>query len=219
MQAFPPQMRLNVARGQVVAKVPKGHIRAHEESCHGASHLNYTDGAGETDGEGIERQWSWLNKAAPSAKEMTPAARQELLDDFCAYTNWRKTLGLCNILSRRMLDAMKHARVHREEYLAFNARVREQIPDLVRDWERMLTVWTADHSQPCPYTSDRPRKSCLCHTRSIDTHRLNTLEANYHVARLAVLQAEQNEMRDRGIMQDDSPASFICLGIELENLQ
>ena len=173
MREFPPRMRLDVAQGHVTTKVPKGHIRAHEESCHGAKSLNYTDGAGETDGEGIERLWSWLNKAAASAKEMTPAARQELLDDFCGRINWNKTIGLCNILSRRMLDAIKHAKAHREEYLAFNARVCEQIPDLVRDWERMLLDWTADHSQPCPYTSDRPRKSCLCHICLSDTHRLN----------------------------------------------
>ena len=45
------------------------------------------------------------------------------------------------------------------------------------------------------------------------------LEANYHAARLAVLQAEQDEMQDQRIVRDDSPATFICLGIELENLQ
>ena len=45
------------------------------------------------------------------------------------------------------------------------------------------------------------------------------VEENYHAARLAVLRAEQDDMREQGIVQDDSPASFICLGIELENAQ
>ena len=157
MLQLPPILHLGVTPDHLVVKVPKGHIRAHEESCHGSFGLDYTDGAGETDGEGIERLWSWLNKAAASAKEMTPAARQELLDDCCGHCNWAKTIGLCSSLARRMLDAIKHAKIHREEFFAFNGRVREQLPAVVEGWEQMLNEWTADNAQPCPYTADHPR--------------------------------------------------------------
>lgn len=158
MRSLPEWLRLNVSAGRVVTKVPKGHLRAHEESCHGPMSLNYTEGAGETDGEGIERLWSWLNKVAPSIKEMTPAARQELLDDLCAFLNWRKNNGLGSSLARRMLEAINQAKVHQEEYLAFNAQLRESNPARVAEWETMLDTWTRDPTAPCPYTSSRPRR-------------------------------------------------------------
>ena len=56
-----------------------------------------------------------------------------------------------------MLEAIKQAKVHREEFLAFDARVREQLPAVVEGWEQMLDVWMADNHQPCPYTAAHPR--------------------------------------------------------------
>ena len=162
MLGLPPSIQLNLpSRNHLTTKVPKGHIRAHDDSCHGPQSLSYTNGAGMTDGEGIERLWSWLNKAAPSAKEMTLSARHELLDDFCRFTNWRKTIGLCDTLSRRMLEAIKQAKIHREEFLAFNARVQERVPEQLREWEHMVDMWKQDNSNPCPYTSTQPRMYIL----------------------------------------------------------
>lgn len=159
MLGFPARMRLAVPdRSWVTAKVPKGHLRAHEDSCHGPFSLNYTWGVGLTDGEGIERLWSWLNKVAASSKEMTQAARQELLDDFCNYINWRKSLGLYNISSRRMLEALKNALALREEFIAFDQRLRERVPAQLQQWQAMLVAWTEDNTQPCPYTYEQPRK-------------------------------------------------------------
>ena len=154
---LPARLRPTFDHNKLTVKVPKGHIRAHDDSCYGPYSLNYTEGAGETDGEGIERLWSWLNKAAPSAKEMTPAARHELLDDFCNFTNWRKTRGLCDILARRMLEALKQAQVHRDEYITFNTRVRVRAPQELQEWQRMVTTWRQDHTRACPYTHTQPR--------------------------------------------------------------
>lgn len=39
------------------------------------------------------------------------------------------------------------------------------------------------------------------------------------MARLAALRDEQEEMRQHGVVQDNTPASFICLGLDLENAQ
>ncbi|KAI0795176.1 hypothetical protein BC629DRAFT_1439482 [Irpex lacteus] len=201
MLGFPEGMRLAVPdQTWVTAKVPKGHIRAHEDACQGPYSLNYTVGVGLTDGEGIERLWSWLNKVAASSKEMTQAARQELLDDFCAFINWRKTLGIYNILARRLLDAIKNAKIHREEFIAFNARVRERAPAQLLLWEAMLLAWAGDHTKPCPYTHQQPR-------------------VTFNAVRLAILREEEEDMRLRGRIDDNSPAAFICLGIEIEHMQ
>ena len=75
-------------------KIPKAHITVHDESCHGPYNFNYTPGVGRAMGEGIESNWSILNKAAPSCKEMGPSARREAIDDYCGFHNWSKTIGL-----------------------------------------------------------------------------------------------------------------------------
>jgi hypothetical protein len=66
------------------------HIQAHESRCHAPWGLALTRGAGRTDGEAIERLWSNLNGAASSTKEMGPGSRQDTLDGFCGFNNWRK---------------------------------------------------------------------------------------------------------------------------------
>lgn len=89
---LPSQLRNRVPSFK--ARVLKAHIVSHGVSCQSKYSFNWSEGVGRTDGEGIERLWAWLNKAAPSTKEMTPAGRWETLDDFCGYTNWRKTLNI-----------------------------------------------------------------------------------------------------------------------------
>ena len=42
--------------------------------------------------------------------------------------------------ARRMLDAIKQAKLHREEFLAFDSRVRERDPAEVREWEKIWGV-------------------------------------------------------------------------------
>lgn len=78
----------------IVPMIPKAHIVGHGLSCQSRYSFNWTKGVGRTDGEGVERDWSPLNKTAPSTKEMTPSGRRETLDDACGYMNWKKTIQL-----------------------------------------------------------------------------------------------------------------------------
>lgn len=156
MLKFSPEMHLSIPNeSRLITKIPKGHIRAHQDSCQGPLSLNYTKGAADTDGEGIERLWAWLNKLAASAKEMTPGGRFELLDDFCGYSNFRKMVGLNDLLLRRLVEALKQAMVHREEYVAFDLRLRDNDAAEVARWEHMFDAWNADHSLVCPFIPSR----------------------------------------------------------------
>lgn len=74
--------------------VPKAHLVRHGKRCQTKFSFNWKPGMGRTCGEGIERDWSGLGKAAGSTKEMTLSGRHETLDDFCGYHNWRKVIGL-----------------------------------------------------------------------------------------------------------------------------
>lgn len=90
---LPARLQPSVPLKNIVPKVPKAHIYTHNEKCHGPFSFNWTKGAGRTDGEGIERLWSMLNKAALSVREMTPAARRETVDDLCGFINWCKVIN------------------------------------------------------------------------------------------------------------------------------
>ena len=90
---LPERLRRTFSIERIVPKVPKAHIYTHVESCHGPFSFNWTKGAGRTDGEGIERLWSLLNRASLSVREMAPSARRETIDDLCGFINWSKLIG------------------------------------------------------------------------------------------------------------------------------
>jgi len=75
-------------------KVPKFHLPAHVSKCWAPFSFNFTKGVGRTDGEGVERNWSWLNGIARCVSMMGPGGRSDTLDDFCNFHNWRKSVGL-----------------------------------------------------------------------------------------------------------------------------
>lgn len=79
---------------EIKPMVPKAHLVGHGSKCQIKYSFNWKPGMGRTCGEGIERDWSGLGKAAGSTKEMTPSGRHETLDDCCGYHNWRKVVGL-----------------------------------------------------------------------------------------------------------------------------
>jgi hypothetical protein len=86
--------------------VPKFHLAVHRKECWSKYSFNYRRWVGRTDGEGIERVWSWLNRIAYSVCMMLAGGRWDTLDDFCNYNNFWKTKGLgksrhylCNLKS------------------------------------------------------------------------------------------------------------------------
>ena len=77
--------------------VLKLHINGHKNSCWTPFGFNYRPGVGQTDGEGIERRWADVN-AATSTREMREGHWQDVLDDVCNNSNYRKTIDLGQLL-------------------------------------------------------------------------------------------------------------------------
>lgn len=94
MPKMPESIRIPREKIRVSYGVPKFHLVVHEKPCHAPHSLAFTQGNGETDGEGIERNWGETNGAAASTKEMGPGSRHDTLDDHCGHSNWTKTVGL-----------------------------------------------------------------------------------------------------------------------------
>lgn len=74
------------------------HVHGHKDSCFFRFSTSFIPGAGQVDGEGLERLWAVLNKISWSARTTTLAHRAELLDDHTNDNNWKKLTnigGLC----------------------------------------------------------------------------------------------------------------------------
>lgn len=94
LDGLPERLRPLIPPSAIQFGAPKFHLPAHERACQAPHSLNYKPGAGETDGESVERNWADINGAAASTREMGPGSRHDTLDDYCGFTNWRKLCGL-----------------------------------------------------------------------------------------------------------------------------
>lgn len=95
LAGLPEYLRLNLDTILTAFGIPKFHLAGgHGDPCQGPFSLNFKEGVGRTDGEGIERNWAKLNGAAHSTREMGPRSRHDTLDDTCGHANWRKVVDL-----------------------------------------------------------------------------------------------------------------------------
>ena len=86
--------------------IPKFHVPAHLTVCALPHSLNLMPGVGCTDGEGIERNWSEINRVACSMREMGPGAQHDTIDDHFGHHNFRKLVRLGNCSAT---DGKRHA--------------------------------------------------------------------------------------------------------------
>ena len=142
---------------QLRFQVPKFHLPSHVKKCWSPFSFNFTRWVGRTDGEGVERNWSWLNGIARCVSMMGPGGRWDTLDDFCNYHNWRKTVNLGDQLLRRLTLAIPEAVIHHRAFRAFSEGLLEDHGDILKDWERQVCEWEADGNSVCPY--DLPEES------------------------------------------------------------
>lgn len=177
LEELPLRIRFPLGRDAISFGVPKFHLPPHSGRCQAPHSLNFKPGAGETDGESIERNWALLNGAAASTREMGPGSRHDTLDDYCGHSNWRKlvTLGTqtCDVLSllamyllsssasyeaslmsRRLVGAIAEAQNHIGIYLEFNADLHASHPDKLVAWRRQILAYEEgglDMDEKSPY--------------------------------------------------------------------
>jgi hypothetical protein len=93
MANMPQHLRI-LESVKIQFKVLKFHLPAHISKCYVPFSFNFAKWVSRTDGEGVERNWSWLNGIARCVSMMGLGGCSDTLDDFCNYHNWRKTVGL-----------------------------------------------------------------------------------------------------------------------------
>ncbi|KAG1787048.1 uncharacterized protein HD556DRAFT_1312999 [Suillus plorans] len=91
----------------IIPAVGKFHLSAHKLACFARYSLNFIQGAGHVDGEILETLWAPFNKISPTARSMSQAHRQEVLDDHMRDSNWKKIVGIMKTLLKKYKRALK----------------------------------------------------------------------------------------------------------------
>lgn len=86
--------------------VPVFHSFAHNMQCQILYGQRHVDGTGLTDGEGIERLWSFLRRFSKISKEMTLGNRQDLLVDALYHYSEKLNMKLVDRIVSRITRAI-----------------------------------------------------------------------------------------------------------------
>ncbi|KAK7018429.1 CxC2 domain-containing protein [Favolaschia claudopus] len=198
LQDLPPLVRLTLILHLCAFVIPKMHIHAHTLACQLLFSLNLLAGAGQTDGEGIERPWANLGGVASSTREMGPGSRADTLDDHFAFWNWCKLIGLGALLRKRLDNAKREREIQQESFKVFSAEQAARIPA----WEKQVLDYERDPSKyKNPY--------------EITTKVLKESDVRLRLAE------EEAASISRGVpaVHDVGPSAFIFEGLELEEQQ
>ncbi|KAK7016376.1 hypothetical protein VNI00_018930 [Paramarasmius palmivorus] len=147
-QQLPLLVRQILTRRVLKLAIPKLHILGHLLKCQEKFSLLYTEGAGETDAEGIERVWSGIGTVATSIKEMGPGSHHDTLEDHCSDWNWMKVIGLDRLLAKRLLNAVKQFKSQHESWLEFSQHQKQE----AAEWIRAVHSFESGVSEDNPFS-------------------------------------------------------------------
>ncbi|KAJ3830964.1 hypothetical protein F5878DRAFT_550023, partial [Lentinula raphanica] len=148
---LPPLLRLDIVLRVLKFVIPKLHILGHLQKCQEQYSLLFTEGAGESDMEGIERIWSALGLIGNSTKEMGPGSRQETIEDHIGDWNWSKIIALGVYfgvyLYNRSRRALREQNEQQEALAIFSTNQLSWIPE----WKALVEEFEAGRSTFNPY--------------------------------------------------------------------
>ncbi|KAJ6460703.1 hypothetical protein C8R47DRAFT_1226205 [Mycena vitilis] len=145
---------------------------------------------------GFEQNWEFLNGIAASTKMMGLGARAVALEGLLAFHNWRRQVAHHTILKRRMAEGIKGGKEHSDCFQAFHEGLSSQRPELVAQWKELADKW------------ERAK------------HYENEKGTTLKDVRLAMASEEYTRTGDGDeVEREDTPSTFISMGMELEESQ
>jgi hypothetical protein len=213
--------------------IPKFHLPAHGRKCQGVFSLNFRLGWARVDGEGIERLWGWMNRFAPSSREMATGARQDFLDYQFGAWNWQKVVGMGTYrhttslyvlyssvtgktLAKKLKDSYDGVSVHQEDHQKITQSFEA---DTITEWTNAVSACQANPTvQDNPFSDPTPGKTNhFRYGRVLMCYMLEYTMADVR-AELAVKELE--EMSKGAIsLHNVSESSFLSIGLEIEQVQ
>ncbi|KAJ7018161.1 hypothetical protein C8F04DRAFT_1214712 [Mycena alexandri] len=203
---LPPLLRLKMVMHLMRFVIPKMHINAHILACRLLFSLSFLLGAGQTDGEGIERPWANIGGVATSTREQGPGFRRDTLDDHWNYWNWVKLTLIARLIRRRLDIAKVEASKQADAFEAFSQQQEERVPV----WRKMVEDFEAESEQG----PDVKRK---CKNPYACVVKVSKPEADVRLE----FSTQEAEDAQKGVpaLHDVSPSGFIYAGLDLEEEQ
>ncbi|KAL0570105.1 hypothetical protein V5O48_011855 [Marasmius crinis-equi] len=193
----PEHIRIEIHAGRWRFVVPKLHIKGHGRDCQEKFAFHLLPGGGQTDGEGIERQWASLGPISTATVEMGPGHRRETIDDHLGYWGWLKVLGLGRLLRKRRAEARFQTTVHNQFFDEFTKSQSYHSAE----WLKMIEDWDAGRSEVNPYS-------------------LSKKGVTKKDVRLAYGQKEMEALvAGDPFLHDVSPSAFMVMGLDIEEEQ
>ncbi|KAJ7024617.1 hypothetical protein C8F04DRAFT_1270161 [Mycena alexandri] len=205
MGGLPAKYHLKISRENVRWMVPNFHLPPHKKGCHSPFSFHFLWGAGCTHGETVEQNWEFLNGAAASTKLMGLGARVVSLEGLLGFHNFRRLVSHRTLLKRRMAEDIKEGRSHKASFDAFNEGLVAQQPEVVAEWKKWVDEWERrahienEENSPFEYTEK---------TVTLKEVRLKLAEEEYSAT------GDGTEVE-----REESPSTFISMGLELEESQ
>ncbi|XP_040927240.1 uncharacterized protein LOC114857791 isoform X2 [Betta splendens] len=159
----PNEKKAEAMQQGVSLAVPAFHVFGHKLQCQVLYSTRRLKGFGLTDGEGMERLWSFLRRFARVTKEMSPSHRLDLLTEALLYYGRRKSADIEVQLHHRWEKAEKVTNLAKEELAA----VLKEAPDSVPKWKRVYVTTLIELQQlkSCDHDSavadEKKIESCL----------------------------------------------------------
>ncbi|KAF9512236.1 hypothetical protein BS47DRAFT_1363255 [Hydnum rufescens UP504] len=149
------------------------------------------------DGEGIEHDWSSVNAAAQSTKEMGEGSWHNMLDDIWGDTNYWKILAIGPLLRKKLREAVLQVQTRSEQHETFCKLIPSNSKE---EWTIMIQEWEEDKSKPDPYVVETIFKSQVAIT-------------------LELIAAECDSYSASELDVETSPSAFINMGLDIEDAQ
>ncbi|KAF7973147.1 hypothetical protein HWV62_15919 [Athelia sp. TMB] len=213
---LPLHLQLPILPSQVRGKIPKFHFDTHGKKDHAQYSFNFTRGAGQNEGEGIERNWSYVKAGASQTVEMGPGGRHDVLDDFFGYSNYRKMTDIGPSLLKKAVKAIAEAISHRRAFEELDEHLKEDMAAQVAQWEVDYAAWDRKPTgSPCIFdTSDAGIVLHVISSKSF-TYR----DAGNSMAKLKLQLANKEAAQSGLTVTPHSQSNFILLALEIEDLQ
>jgi hypothetical protein len=221
LQALPAWLHPVIKRANVWFKVPNFHLPPHLPFCHSPFSFHFMWGAGRMHGETVEQNWEFSNGAAASTKMMGLGARQATLEDLFGFHNWRCQVAGRRLLAKRMAENVKEGQVHQDTFEAFDAALMEAALALVTEWRVLVHDWeSVQHKAGAksPFELKEEGKSGV--TRRYAASDCALTAASMKDIRAKLAKAEILESGEgTEIEREDTPSTFIVMGLEIEESQ
>ncbi|KAJ7733848.1 hypothetical protein DFH07DRAFT_967815 [Mycena maculata] len=199
-RAFPEETWLHTLLAMAEGQIPADHINGHGVDCQALWQAVYFACRGHFHGETAEMLWAFLNPLGSSTRQMTGAARHDIINFVIDTWNTLKVLRQAELLAEERLDALRLFELH-----------MAVVEDLSRQHATEVVGWSR--------LSRRTTKSAGGTLRSVYQHESTKVLTIENVLASMLAEEEQKSTHEDGHKARTPVAKWIHDGMSIERQQ